>query len=86
VTQARKGQLHSAQQHLNMKYIILDRDEILAEAASLPSRNIIAGSNDTGLIGYDNIPAKYNSNTAYTIEQVETMMRDSSSVYYVQGF
>ena len=69
-----------------MKYIILDRDEILAEAADLPNRGIIAGSNDTGLVGYDNIPAKYNFKTAYTREQVETMMRDSSNVYYVQGF
>lgn len=69
-----------------MKYIILDRDEILAEAADLPNRDIITGSNDTGLIGYDNIPAKYSSKTAYTRDQAETMMRDSSSVYYVQGF
>lgn len=69
-----------------MKYVILDRDEILAEAADLPNRDIIAGSNDKGLVGYDNIPAKYSSKTTYTREQVETMMRDSSGVYYVQGF
>ena len=69
-----------------MKYIILDRDEILAEAADLPNRGIIAGSNDTGLVGYDNIPAKYSSKTAYTREQVEAMMRDDFSVYYVSGF
>ena len=69
-----------------MKYVILDRDEILAEAADLPNRDTIAGSNDTGLIGYDNIPAKYSSKTAYTREQVETMMRDDFSVYYVSGF
>lgn len=69
-----------------MKYVILDRDEILAEAADLPNRDTIAGSNYTGLVGYDNIPAKYSSKTAYTREQVETMMRDDFSVYYVSGF
>lgn len=69
-----------------MKYVILDRDEILAEAANLPNIDIITGSNDTGLVGYDNIPAKYSSKTAYTREQVETMMRDDFSVYYVSGF
>lgn len=69
-----------------MKYIILDRDEILAEAADLPNRETITGSNDTGLVGYDNIPAKYSSKTAYTREQVEAMMRDDFSVYYVSGF
>ena len=69
-----------------MKYIILDRDEILAEAADLPNRDIVTGSNNTGLIGYDNIPAKYSSKTAYTREQVEAMMRADFSVYYVSGF
>lgn len=69
-----------------MKYIILNRDEIIADASDISNREVILGSDNTGLIGYDNIPAKYNSKTAYTRSQVETMMRDSSNTYYLQGF
>jgi hypothetical protein len=79
-------QLHSAQQHLNMKYIILNSDELLDEKDTLASKDLIAGSDNTVLVSYETVPAKYSSKTTYTRSQVETMMRDSSNTYYLQGF
>ena len=69
-----------------MNYVILNKDEVIADASDISNREIIIGSDNTALIGYDNIPAKYSSKTAYTRSQVETMMRDSSNTYYLQGF
>lgn len=69
-----------------MKYIILNSDELLDEKDTLASKDLIAGSDNTVLVSYETVPAKYSSKTAYNREQVEAMMRDDFSVYYVSGF
>lgn len=69
-----------------MDYIILNSDELLDEKDTLSTKDLIAGSDNTALVSYETVPAKYSSKTAYTREQVESMMRDNFSVYYLSGF
>lgn len=78
--------LHLAQQHLNMKYVILTKEEFISVVLEIQPEYLHGGTDETILVGYDTVPAKFSSKTTYTRNEVLTMMKDSTSVYYVENF
>ena len=69
-----------------MKYVILTKEEFISVVLEIQLEYLHGGTDETILVGYDTVPAKFSSKTTYTRNEVETMMKDSTSVYYVENF
>ena len=78
--------LRLAQQHLNMKYIILTKEEFISVVLEIQPEHVRGGTDETVLVGYDTVPAKFSSKTTYTKNEVDAIKRDSTSVYYLENF
>ena len=70
------------------KFIILTNQDMSDWGASnLPTKQLkCVGSDGSGIFAFDSVPNRFSSKAVYNKSQVEEMMRDSSSIYYVQGF
>jgi len=69
-----------------MKYVILTREEFTSVVLEIQPEYLRGGTDETVLVGYDTVPAKFSSKTTYTKNEVDAMKRDSTSVYYLENF
>ena len=69
-----------------MKYVTLTPEEFVSVVLEIQPEYLHGGTDETVLVGYDTVPAKFSSKTTYTKNEVEAMMKDSTSVYYVENF
>ena len=44
------------------------------------------GTDGTGMFGFTTVPASFSSKTVYTKSQVDSMFRDNTNAFYLEGF
>lgn len=69
------------------KFIILTGSEMVSWGAENITDHLYAiAADDTGMFGFTTVPASFSSKTVYTKSQVDSMFRDNTNAFYLEGY
>tara|TARA_Y100000356_G_C11166226_1_gene238790 strand:+ start:144 stop:362 length:219 start_codon:yes stop_codon:yes gene_type:complete len=72
---------------MNNFIILTPQDMVDWGESNLPFSQIRAiGTDGSGVFAFDTVPNRFSSKTVYSKSQFDDILRDSTSVFYVEGY
>ena len=69
------------------KFLILTHDDMVdLGVGNIPNHLHKIGTNGTAIFKFATVPGEFNSKTVYNESEVNSMLRDDTSVFYTEGY
>lgn len=69
------------------KFLILTADDMVnLGVANITNHIHKTGTDGTGIFRFATVPNEFNSKTVYNESEVNSMLRDNTSVFYTEGY